>query len=83
MALNRAVAVARCQGPREGLAALDEIADHPKISDYYLYPATRAELLVRAGDDEAAADAYRLALECPSSGPERRFLEKKLAALLG
>jgi len=81
VALNRAVAVARCHGPRAGLEAIDEIAEHPAIVGYYLLGATRAELLVRAGDLTAAAEAYRRALECPSSAPERRFLEKKLAAL--
>lgn len=81
VALNRAVAVARVEGPRKGLDVLSEIADHPSIARYYLSFATRGELLAEAGEPEAAAAAYRRALECPSSDPERRFLERKLASL--
>lgn len=81
VALNRAVAVARCRGPRAGLEAVDRVADHPAIADYYLLPATRAELLADLGDIEAAAAAYRRALDGPVSVPERRFLERKLEAL--
>lgn len=81
VALNRAVAVARLSGPAAGLAVLAEIEDHPALRGYYLLPATRADLLARSGDSEAAAEGYRQALECPCSEPERRFLRRRLDSL--
>lgn len=81
VALNRAVALACLQGPEAGLAALEGIVDHPAVEDYHLLHATRGELLLRAGERAAAAGAFRRALACPSSEPERRFLERRLAGL--
>jgi len=81
VALNRAVAVAEVQGPRAGLAALAEIEAHPALREYYLLPATRAELLARTGAKDEAAASYRAALELATSEPERRFLMKKLQVL--
>lgn len=80
VALNRAVALARVEGPEAALAALAEIEGHPAVAGYYLFHATRGELLREIGPSEAAARAFRRALTCPASGPERRFLEGKLAA---
>ncbi len=79
VALNRAVALAEVEGPRAGLAALEEVADHPSLAGYYLLPATRADLLARLGEAKAAAESYRQALACPCSEPERRFLLRRLA----
>lgn len=81
IALNRAVAVARLEGPRAGLDAIDAIADHPAIADYYLLGATRGELAMQLGDTARAAEALRHALTCRCTAPERRFLERRLAAL--
>lgn len=81
VALNRAVALARVHGPRAGLEALDAIAGDPAVARYYLLGATRGELLLEAGEREQASAAYRQALECECSEPERRFLERKLAGL--
>lgn len=79
--LNRAVALARVDGPRAGLAALERIAEDPRLAGYHLFHAVRADFLARAGDAETARDAYRLALDCPASEPEHRFLEARRAAL--
>ena len=81
VALNRAVAVAHCQGPEAGLEAIAKIADHPAVASYYLLEATRGEFLVRAGRPEEARAAYRAALECQPSDPERRFLEAQMERL--
>lgn len=81
VALNRAVAVARVRGSRPGLEALREIEGHPAVRKYYLLPAIRAELHTELGELDAAAAAYRRALACPCSAPERRFLEDQLRAL--
>ncbi len=81
VALNRAVALARVEGPDAALDALDEIAGHKALRGYYLLSATRADLWARKGETEKAARHYRAALECRSSEPERRFLERRLAGL--
>ncbi|HSR54324.1 MAG TPA: sigma-70 family RNA polymerase sigma factor [Acidobacteriota bacterium] len=76
--LNRAVALAFVDGVESGLKALQGIEDDPALRDYYLLPATLADLQRRAGRPGRAAGFYRRALKCPCSGPERRFLEDKL-----
>lgn len=78
VALNRAVAVAKVHGAEAGLAALPESA---KLANYYLYLAVRGHLLAELGRSDEAIDAFRAALERPCSEPERRFLERKCAAL--
>ena len=77
--LNRAVAVAMADGPAAGLALVDPL--EPALGEYHLWHATRADLLRRLGRHQAAAAAYRRALARVGSDPERRFLERRLAAL--
>jgi RNA polymerase sigma-70 factor (ECF subfamily) len=79
--LNRAVAVSKVRGAAAGLAALAPLGREPALRRYYLLPAVRAELLARAGLAAQARRAYRNALACPCSSPERRFLEARLAEL--
>ncbi|MEM9594870.1 MAG: DUF6596 domain-containing protein [Acidobacteriota bacterium] len=81
VALNRAVALARVEGPGAGLAALDAIADHPAVAGYYLLPATRGDLLFDSGNLDGARRAFQEALALGCSDPERRFLERRLAEL--
>jgi RNA polymerase sigma-70 factor (ECF subfamily) len=78
VALNRAVAVARVEGAMAGLAALAAIDDRDELDGYYLLPAVEGQLLCELGDAARAADAFRAALACPCSAPERRLLERKL-----
>jgi RNA polymerase sigma-70 factor (ECF subfamily) len=77
--LNRAVAVAMADGPAAGLALVDELEQTGALSDYYLVPATRADLLRRLHRDREAAAAYRRALELVPTEAERRFLRRRLA----
>jgi RNA polymerase sigma-70 factor (ECF subfamily) len=79
VALNRAVAIAMWQGPAEGLSLVELLAD--ELGDYHLWHATRADLLRRLGKHTGAAAAYREALARVGSDPERRFLERRLAAV--
>lgn len=76
--LNRAIAVAMADGPRAGLALLDTIEG---LDRYHLLHAARAELLIRAGDRDAARDSFRRALDLTPRAAERRHLERRLAAL--
>ncbi len=77
-ALNRAVAVAMLSGPRAGLDAIGDLADHPSLARYYLLPATRGELLRREGRMAEAQRAFRDALDLATAEPVRRFLRRKL-----
>jgi RNA polymerase sigma-70 factor (ECF subfamily) len=45
--LNWTVAVAMADGPAAGLALVDELEQTETLSDYYLVPAARADLLRR------------------------------------
>ncbi len=78
VALNRAVAVAKVHGPKQ---ALDALPEDPKLQAYYLYLAVKGHLLQQLGRSSEAADAFRAALDCHCSEPERRFLQKKLTAV--
>jgi RNA polymerase sigma-70 factor, ECF subfamily len=71
--LNRAVAVAMAEGPERGLELVQAIDG---LDDYYLFHATRADLLRRLG--EPADEAYRRALDLAPSEVERDFLRRRL-----
>ena len=73
--LNRAVAVALSGRHAEGLAEIDALEG---LEGYHLFHSARADLLRRLGRYNDAAAAYRRALELTTSGPERRFLERRL-----
>ena len=79
IALNRSVAVARVHGPKQALAEIDPLGDAPALQNYHLYLAVRGHLLHQIGRQNEAARCFRDALACHCSGPERRFLERKLA----
>jgi RNA polymerase sigma-70 factor, ECF subfamily len=81
VSLNRAVAVAMAEGPREGLALIDALAAAGELDNYHLLHAARADLLRRIGSSGEAAESYRRALALVSNDSERRFLERRLREL--
>ena len=76
--LNRAVAVAMAEGPKAGLALMDEIE---RLDDYYLLHSARADLLRRLGRNAESSIAYERALGLAPSDVEREFLRRRLAEL--
>ncbi len=78
--VSRAVAVAMARGAGAGLELLLALED--EAGDYYPYHAARADLLRRAGEREAAAEAYARAAALCGNAPERAYLERQ-AKLLG
>jgi RNA polymerase sigma-70 factor (ECF subfamily) len=76
--LNRAVAVAMAGDIEAGLAIVNELSGDARLEQYYLLEATRADLLRRRGDQDAAAAAYERALALASSEVERRYLLRRL-----
>ncbi len=79
VALNRAVAVAMVHGPQAGLTALDT---SPLEHSPYWW-AARADLARQAERPDEALTAYARALALTGSGPERRFLERRIGELVG
>jgi RNA polymerase sigma-70 factor (ECF subfamily) len=78
VALNRAVALSRWQGPEAAILSLEGLAKNRALRSYHLLPAVLGELWKQLGDFERAAKAYRKALNCDCTAPERRFLESQL-----
>jgi len=79
VSLNRAVAVSMVDGPQAGLDELAQLRDDPRLAGYRYLPATRADLLRQLGRFREATAAYRAALEHSDAGPERAFLQARLA----
>ncbi|BBR55233.1 MULTISPECIES: RNA polymerase sigma factor [Pseudomonas] len=79
--LNRAAALARRDGPRAGLVAIEAILQRGELRDYHLAHAARAELHRQLGQDEQARTAWQQALALTRQGPERRHIERCLREL--
>lgn len=79
--LNRAVALARADGPASGLALLDGLDQH--LPNNHRLHAVRADLLERIGDRSAAARECRRSIELCGNVAERRHLAGVLRRLGG
>ncbi len=79
--LNRAVALAMRDGPAAGLDAIDRLLGRGALDDYRFLHAARADLCRRLGRRSDAQASYRRALALTQAGPERRFIERRLAEL--
>jgi RNA polymerase sigma-70 factor (ECF subfamily) len=76
---NRALAIGFRDGFTAGLAALDEVADDPRLARSNTVASIRADMLRRAGRRDEALGWYRIALDRNGSGPAREFLRRRLA----
>jgi RNA polymerase sigma-70 factor (ECF subfamily) len=81
VAVNRALAIAQLAGADAGLAALDAVADSPKLTDYHFYWAAIAELELRAGRAATAREHYLRAIALTRSDAERVAYRRKVARL--
>jgi RNA polymerase sigma-70 factor (ECF subfamily) len=77
--LNRAVAIAEAGDADAALRMVERL----DLDRYLYFHSTRAELLRRLERPEDARAAYERALQLVHSDAERRFLERRLAELLG
>jgi RNA polymerase sigma-70 factor (ECF subfamily) len=82
VALNRAVALAEVRGPAAGLAAVDDLRSSG-LDSYYLFHATRADLLRRLGRTTEAAAAYATARALTTNPVEQAFLDTRRAGTIG
>jgi RNA polymerase sigma-70 factor (ECF subfamily) len=81
VALNRAVAVGLAEGPKVGLAALEELATEPLLATYSYLAAARADFLRRLGRTREARVAYEEAILLSENVVEREFLADRLAGV--
>ena len=79
--LNRAVAIAECEGPEQGLRLIDDLLARDQLSHYHLAHSARADLCRRLGRISEARASYEKALALASQEPERRFLARRLEGL--
>jgi RNA polymerase sigma-70 factor (ECF subfamily) len=56
--LNRAVAIAMCNGPEAGLKHIDAVLERGELANYYLAHSARAELYRRLGRIAEARASY-------------------------
>jgi RNA polymerase sigma-70 factor (ECF subfamily) len=80
VALNRAVAVAMCDGPEAGLELIDPLASG-ELATYRFAHAARADLLRRLGRTGEARAAYERALALAEQAAERQFLQSQIGRL--
>ncbi len=75
VALNRAIAVAQCEGPERGLEEIVRIADRERLVAYPVLLGCDGELERRLGRNGAARGHFAAARKVARSPMERRFLE--------
>lgn len=81
VALNRAVALAKRDGPLAGLEVVDELLGKGELKDYHLAYAARADFCRRLGRKAEALSTYKKALDLAKQEPEQRFLERRIEEL--
>ena len=79
--LNRAVAVAMCEGLEQGLGLIDDLLTRPQLANYHLAHSARADLCRRLGRIPEARASYEKALALARQEPDRRFLARRLDEL--
>ncbi len=79
--LNRAVAIAMCEGPEAGLTDIDAVLEHGELANYYLAHSARADMYRRLGRTAEARSSYEKALALTQQEPERQFLQEWIRQL--
>jgi RNA polymerase sigma-70 factor (ECF subfamily) len=79
--LNRAVAVAMCDGPEAGLTHINAVLEHGELANYYLAHSARADMYRRLGRTAEARASYEKALALTQQEPERQFLQERIRQL--
>jgi RNA polymerase sigma-70 factor (ECF subfamily) len=81
IALNHAVAVAMAGPLERGLQLIDQLGSRGTLDRYYLFHASRADLLRRLNRFTEAAVAYQRAAALATNPVELNFLRKRLRQL--
>jgi len=78
--LNAAVALGLATNLKFALEWIERIEGRTELTNYYLLPASKADVLRRLGRQQDAIQAYRAALALVSNPAERRYLQRRLDA---
>jgi RNA polymerase sigma-70 factor (ECF subfamily) len=78
VALNHAAAVAMAEGPEKGLALIDAIGAAGALQNYYLFHASRADLLRRLHRYDDAITAYLTALSLTTNLIEQNYMHRRI-----
>jgi RNA polymerase sigma-70 factor (ECF subfamily) len=81
VALNRAIALGRVEGPAPALRELEAIHRGGRLRRYPFLEAAAGDLHQRAGNPSEAREHFRRALSLTRNDSERRVLRNRLAAL--
>lgn len=79
--LNRAVALARAEGPAAALSEIEALADDRRMADYQPYWAARGRICAELGRRTEAYEALTLAVGLSSDPAVRRWLQRELEGL--
>jgi len=79
--LNRAVAIAMCDGPEAGLTHINALLEQGELANYYLAHSARADMYRRLGRTAEARSSYEKALALTQQEPERQFLQERIRQL--
>lgn len=78
IALNRAVALSRVEGPSKALKAVESILDSQPLDSYHLFHAVLGELEAQRQQFQSAAAHLRTALKLAEMASERTLLSRRL-----
>jgi RNA polymerase sigma-70 factor (ECF subfamily) len=81
VALNHAAAVAMSEGPEQGLRLLEAAGAAGALQNYYLFHASRADLLRRLNRLDEAVTAYTTALSLTTNVVEQNYIRRRLNEL--
>jgi RNA polymerase sigma-70 factor (ECF subfamily) len=78
VALNHAAAVAMADGFEQGLNFIEAADANGALQNYYLFHASRADLLRRLGRFDEARAAYETALSLTTNRVEQNYIRRRL-----
>jgi RNA polymerase sigma factor (sigma-70 family) len=81
VALNRAIALGRVEGPDPALRELDRLRDGGRLKEYVFLEAAAADLHLLAGRKREARAHLQRAIEQARNEPERMVLKTRLRSL--
>ena len=81
VALNHAAAVAMSDGPDQGLRLLEAAGAGGALEQYYLFHASRADLLRRLQRFDEAARAYQRAFALSTNSVEQNYIKRRLSEI--
>jgi RNA polymerase sigma-70 factor, ECF subfamily len=81
VALNHAAAVAMSEGFERGLGLIEAVNENGALQNYYLFHASRADLLRRLHRFDEATRAYETALSLTTNHVEQNYIRHRLAEI--